>query len=185
MHLKDLVPMAGLTVAEVNPSSAFVLPVEDDDNPLLEKRVDQTANAQGPQKTEPATKTAALARDPVKKSLAPALEKERDKTKGKDRAKATAPSATARSKTPTGVGEKENVTKRAPKASTSKVPPASSAVTTKTVSVPTSQPAAVSNVMTRGKFGASNKLPPSRSGPRRVPIDSAEAALPIGPGWRG
>ena len=185
MHLKDLVPMAGLTVAEVNPSSAFVLPVEDDDNPLLEKRVDQTANAQGPQKTEPATKTAALARDPVKKSLAPALEKERDKTKGKDRAKATAPPATARSKTPTGVGEKENVTKRAPKASTSKVPPASSAVTTKTVSVPTSQPAAVSNVTTRGKFGASNKLPPSRSGPRRVPIDSAEAALPIGPGWRG
>lgn len=112
------------------------------------------------------------------------------KEKGKAKADPPLPSAAVKGRM-TGAVEKENQVK----SKTSRISPLSSSgyvpaglnsrVKTTVASKPA--PAKVVKVVPKSsdvlaKVGT--KLAPGKGGPRRVPIDSAEAA-PVGPGWRG
>ena len=147
-------------------------PVVLEDNPLKEKKVEVNVN--------------------VKK----VGEKEKEKRfttkeKGKAKADPPPPSAAVKGRT-TGTAEKENEVK----SKTSRISPSSSSgfvqaglesrvkPASASISVPTKviKPVPKSSDAVLSKVGT--KLAPGKGGPRRVLIDSAEAA-PVGPGWRG
>ncbi|THH17444.1 hypothetical protein EW146_g3361 [Bondarzewia mesenterica] len=180
--LGGISPVGGLTVVTEENISPALVASDEDDSPFRYKKVEkiESSAVPPPKMSKTDKRSTAMAPEPVKRSLASALEREKEKGK----MWTAAPPANVRSKS-TAVGEKENVTKRVAKASTSKASASTSAP--KVASATASKPAVSTSgtVSTKGKFGASNKLPPVKSGPRRVPIDSAEAAMPIGPGWRG
>ena len=147
-------------------------PVVLEDNPLKEKKVEVNVD--------------------VKK----VGEKEKEKRfttkeKGKAKADPPLPSAAVKGRT-TGTAEKENEVK----SKTSRISPSSSSgfvqaglesrvkPASASISVPTKviKPVPKSSDAVLSKVGT--KLAPGKGGPRRVLIDSAEAA-PVGPGWRG
>ncbi|KAI0318772.1 Afadin and alpha-actinin-binding-domain-containing protein [Amylostereum chailletii] len=157
------------------PSASASLPATTDDSPLREKRLEKNVDAAAkPSRAKPSSKAAGKAKAPppaataapTKKSISSAMDNGAGGSGASKRGADT-------------VLEKENTIKRRLKgpamAKTAKPPGAGSQARSTTVASEGPAPTA------KAAGGATTGGKP---GPRRVPIDSAEAAH-NGPGWRG